>query len=376
MCLSLKIKKLKLFNYRNHKFLSVNTNKKFVFFYGSNGSGKTNILEAVSLLNSNSGFRNAKFPSIVCNEDTQNFKGFGVNLEISSGNEDFNVGIGLEKKSYGLRRFNKINGITKKMLIKNSIKIFWLLPSMSYLFQKQSFERRNFFDSMIFVLDPSHKKRLKLYENLQQQRIQILKKFNLTKLNEEWLDILEKKMSEVGMVICEQRLNFTKSLNGFLLKNTSFPKIKIFLSGQIEASLKSLPALKIEENFSDKLKNNRQIDSKIGKTQSSAIKTNFNIFNFDKNLYAENCSTGEQKVILVSILLSFIEMLKEFNQNSIIFLLDDIFSNLDLKFTYIILEAIKKLNTQTWITDTNREVIKKDSMIYKDTIFINVEDKM
>ena len=211
---------------------------------------------------------------------------------------------------------------------------------------------------------------------LQQQRIQILKKFNLNKLNLEWLNILEKKMSEVGMIICEQRLNFTKSLNSFLLKNISFPRIKIFPSGQIETSLKSTPALQIEENFSDKLRNNREIDSKIGRTSDSAVKTNFNIFNFDKNHYAENCSTGEQKVILVSILLSFIKMLKEFNQNRIIFLLDDIFSNLDLKFTYIILEAIKKLNTQTWITDTNKEVIKKDSIIYKDTIFINVEDRM
>ena len=370
-----RINKLKLFYYRNHKELRIDTDKNFVLFYGRNGTGKTNVLEAVSLLSSKTGFRNSDLQSLIYNFDIKKILNFGVNIEIMSQNKLINIGVGLVEKNKRVKKFIKFQKKNTEKNVEDIFKIFWVLPNMNNLFQSKSKDRRDFVDAMISSLDRTHNKRIKIYENLQRQRISILKDFSTTKSNIRWLDIIEREMASQAIVISEKRMNLYDLLNQILDDQIEqLPRIKVFAISGIEEQLKNVPALTIEEEICKQLTENRKIDGLIGKTQYSAINSDFKIQNFEKNTDARNCSTGEQKVILLSIFFSFIKMLKKQDIKEIIFLLDDIFSNLDQRYAELILRSLSELNVQTWITDIEMKIINEESIFYNQTKFINIED--
>ena len=370
-----RINKLKLFNYRNHKELKIDTDKNFVLFYGRNGTGKTNILEAVSLLSSKTGFRNSDLQSLIYNSDIKKILNFGVNIEIMSQNKLINIGVGLVEKNKRVKKFIKFQKKNTDKNVEDIFKIFWFLPNMNNLFQSKSKDRRDFIDAMISSLDRTHNKRIKTYENLQRQRISILKDFSTKKSNIRWLDIIEREMASQAVVISEKRMNLYDLLNQILDDQIEqLPRIKVFAISGIEEQLKNVPALTIEEEICKQLTENRKIDGLIGKTRYSAISSDFKVQNFEKNTDARNCSTGEQKVILLSIFFSFIKMLKKQDIKEIIFLLDDIFSNLDQRYAELILRSLSELNVQTWITDIEMKIINEKSIFYNQTKFINIED--
>ncbi len=370
-----RINKLKLFNYRNHKELKIDTDKNFVLFYGRNGTGKTNILEAVSLLSSKTGFRNSDLQSLIYNSDIKKILNFGVNIEIMSQNKLINIGVGLVEKNKRVKKFIKFQKKNTDKNVEDIFKIFWVLPNMNNLFQSKSKDRRDFIDAMISSLDRTHNKRIKTYENLQRQRISILKDFSTKKSNIRWLDIIEREMASQAVVISEKRMNLYDLLNQILDDQIEqLPRIKVFATSGIEEQLKNVPALTIEEEICKQLTENRKIDGLIGKTRYSAISSDFKVQNFEKNTDARNCSTGEQKVILLSIFFSFIKMLKKQDIKEIIFLLDDIFSNLDQRYAELILRSLSELNVQTWITDIEMKIINEKSIFYNQTKFINIED--
>lgn len=370
-----RINSLKLSNFRNHRNLNIETNKNFVLFYGPNGSGKTNVLEAISLLSSKTGFRSPNLISLVKDFDKNKIIEFGISAKLTIDNNPTDIGVGLINKNDKITKYIKFQKNNSRKKLESILKIFWILPDMNNLFQSSSRKRRNFIDSMIASYNDQHEKRIKIYENLQKQRINILKGFSLTPKNNSWLDVIERKMASQGVIICEKRMNLFESLNQILLvKKENLPNVKIKSLCKIEEKLQTMPALKIEEEITSKLFDNRKIDGLIGKTKYSAINSDFKIDNLDKNTDAQNCSTGEQKVILLSLFFSFIRLLKKYGITRVIFLLDDIFSNLDNKYAEMILKSLWELDTQTWITDIGMNIIKKGSDLYRGTKFINIED--
>ena len=157
---NLAITKLRLSNYRNHKFLQIIPNKNIILISGKNGSGKTNILESISLFDSPNGFRNANLSEIINYDLAGPLELFGVNIQASIDNKFEQIGLGLRKRSNILEKiisFNKQKN--KNSDIKNLMNIFWVLPKMSHLFQDSPVERRNFLDSMISNTDQFYKKK-------------------------------------------------------------------------------------------------------------------------------------------------------------------------------------------------------------------------
>ena len=213
-----RINKLKLFNYRNHKELRIDTDKNFVLFHGRNGTGKTNVLEAVSLLSSKTGFRNSNLQSLINNFDLKKILNFGVNVEIMSQNKLINIGVGLVEKNNRVRKFIKFQKTNVEKNVEDIFKIFWVLPNMNNLFQSRSKDRRDFIDAMISSFDKEHNKRIRIYENLQKQRISILKDFTI-KNNLKWLDIIEREMASQAVIISEKRMNLYDLLNLLLVNH-------------------------------------------------------------------------------------------------------------------------------------------------------------
>ena len=358
---NVRIEKLILNNYRNHKFLELDLKKNIILICGRNGSGKTNILESLSLFTSSSGLKKTNLIEIV----NSNLKGpvelFGVNILCNINNKKMKIGLGLKKNASGLKKIINLEGLKTKKKIDEYFSIFWITPKMTFLFQNSREERRNFIDQMICSIDFSFKKFLSLYEKYKTERIRILKKWN--EASEEWLGLIEKKLAGTGIIICDARRKFIKQLNLHLSSPEGpFDSLEIELSGELDSLLLKKPAIEVEDFFLKKLKENRKKDIFTGKTNFSANKTDLIVLNKTYSREAKNHSTGEQKVIIFLIIFSFMKILKNQKDLKILFLLDDVFSFLDKNFVLTVLDQLNKLKIQTWLTDVSGDwIMKKES---------------
>ena len=145
---SVRISKLKLRNFRNHVEIDINPTKDIIVIYGKNGSGKTNILESISLLDSYSGFRNSSLFDLIPESLTGPLELFGVNFQIKLNSSKISVGIGLKKQKDDLKKIINIDGFKSNLpSLKKDLSVFWIVPKMSHLFQNSPEERRNFIDA-------------------------------------------------------------------------------------------------------------------------------------------------------------------------------------------------------------------------------------
>ena len=277
MDLNLRIEKLTLNNFRNHKYLKLEITKNMVLIYGENGSGKTSVLESISLFDSGNGFKASNLSELINNEFKGPIEMFGVNLLLNDSNSIKKIGIGLKKN---MSKYSKIISFdekkNQKTFTRNIPRIFSIVPKMTFLFQSASEERRNFLDQMISVLVDNHKKNILNYEKHKNERIKILKKWK--NKNEGWLDAVEKKMVSYGLIICDNRRNFLKQLNHMLEKiDKNFPLLKINLKGDLDELLLAKPAIEVEEIFASILKKNREKDLLTGRTNYGANKTDIRV---------------------------------------------------------------------------------------------------
>ena len=372
---NIRIEKLILNNFRNHKYLKLDITKNIVLIYGQNGSGKTSVLESISLFDSSNGFRASNLGELVNDDHKGPLEMFGVNILIRDTNNFIKAGIGLKKI---IDKYKKIISIDEKKnnkeIIKKIPKIYSIVPKMTFLFQGNSEERRNFLDQMIFIIEDNHKKNVLNYNKYKNERIKILKKWKIN--NEEWLDAVEKKMVSHGLIICDNRRNFLKKLN-FILDDLDieFSSFQVYLNGELDELLLEKPAIEVEEIFLSTLKRNRENDLITGRTHYGINKTDMIVKEKKSFKEAKTFSTGQQKTILFSLIFSFIKYLEMFPDKKAIFLLDDVFSYLDKNFISLVIEKLNELNVQTWLTDVKGDWVFENKT-YKAIIDkINIDDK-
>ena len=372
---NIRIEKLILNNFRNHKYLKLDITKNIVLIYGQNGSGKTSVLESISLFDSSNGFRASTLGELVNDDHKGPLEMFGVNILIRDKNNFIKAGIGLKKI---IDKYKKIISIDEKKnnkeIIKKIPKIYSIVPKMTFLFQGNSEERRNFLDQMIFIIEDNHKKNILNYNKYKNERIKILKKWKIN--NEDWLDAVEKKMVSHGLIICDNRRNFLKKLN-FILDDLDieFSSFQVYLNGELDELLLEKPAIEVEEIFLSTLKRNRENDLITGRTHYGVNKTDMIVKEKKSFKEAKTFSTGQQKTILFSLIFSFIKYLEMFPDKKAIFLLDDVFSYLDKNFISLVIEKLNELNVQTWLTDVKGDWVFENKT-YKAIIDkINIDDK-
>ena len=375
MVSNISIKKLTLNNFRNHKYLKLDISKNMILIYGQNGSGKTSVLESISLFDSSNGFRASTLSEIINNDFKGPIEMFGVNLILSESNDFTKIGIGLKKNTNKYQKIISVEGKkNRKDFINNIPNIYSIIPKMTFLFQSTSEERRSFLDQMIFVIEGNHKKNISDYEKYKSERMKILKKWKTR--NADWLDAVEKKMVSYGLIISDNRRNFLKQLNNMLTNiDKDFPLLQIKLKGELDELLLEKPAIEVEEIFASTLKENRERDLLTGRTNYGANKTDINVIDKKSFREAKSFSTGQQKTIIFLLIFAFIKYLEKFPFNKTIFLLDDVFSYLDNKFVNLVLEKLNELNVQTWMTDVKGDWIFENKK-YKTIIEkINIDDK-
>ena len=379
----MKLRSIHLENFRSYKKINLKIeNNKFIVLTGKNGSGKTNLLEAISFLSPGKGFKNCRLDEVI-NTNT-NLNQCSIFFVIENGNEKNEIGISFANESTGnrtqCRKIIYLNGkkLKKKSDLPTLVSLIWLIPEMDIFFRTNSLFRRKFVDRCIFNLKPEYLDYLRIYEKNLKERNKILKDlsgkdfFYIKGKNIEkdlWLKKIEEILVNEGLKIFQERIKFSNDFNGLSNNSMNFPKTQIFLTGKIEKFLVSQDIDSVKKIYLQKLHKSRKIDSIKGSISYGPNKSDLKVIFLKKRLLAEKCSTGEQKIILISLIVQFCKLMNN-KKNFPILLLDEIVAHLDNKIRLSLFEELKTLKNQVWMSGTG---ISLFSSIIKDKKVVNLE---
>ena len=379
----MKLRSIHLENFRSYKKINLKIeNNKFIVLTGKNGIGKTNLLEAISFLSPGKGFKNCRLDEVI-NTNT-NLKQCSIFFVIENGNEKNEIGISFANESTGNRTQGRkiiyLNGkkLKKKSDLPTLVSLIWLIPEMDIFFRTNSLFRRKFVDRCIFNLKPEYLDYLRIYEKNLKERNKILKDlsekdfFYIEGKNIEkdlWLKKIEEILVNEGLKIFQERIKFSNDFNALSNNSMNFPKIQIFLTGKIEKFLVSEDIDSVKKIYLQKLHKSRKIDSIKRSISYGPNKSDLKVIFLKKRLLAEKCSTGEQKIILISLIVQFCKLMNN-KKNFPILLLDEIVAHLDNKIRSSLFEELKTLKNQVWMSGTG---ISLFSSIIKDKKVVNLE---
>lgn len=364
------VTRLTLSDFRNYRNLRIEANIAPIIITGENGSGKTNILEAISFLTPGRGLRSAKLADIKrilpTEEEILNINGgWSVAAEILKNNEEYLIGTGTQKnfredteedeiKNFE-RRIVKINQqkITQQSELGKYVSAIWVTPQMDRLFLGGTQPRRSFLDRLVYAFDLEHAKRTANFEHLYRQWFQILKTGHA---DEHWLQSVETDMASLGVAIAAARRELIARLNTFIEHEPDdiFPDVRLELDGTIEKMLDTLPAVRVEQFYIELLAKQRR-NVLYNDYVDGVNRTDFKVYFKKKNMPAELCSTGEQKALLVSIILAQTKCQILDKGFAPILLLDEVTTHLDDKKRDALLLKIAGLHLQAWITSTESQ---------------------
>ncbi len=388
------VSRLTLTDFRNYAHLRINANLAPVIITGENGTGKTNILEAISFLTPGRGMRGARLadikritPALVTDEYSPTeiaAVNWAVSATVVKNNDETEIGTAVEKsareeeddiRSFD-RRIVKINGqkTTSQSELGKYISAIWLTPQMDRLFRGGSQPRRSFLDRLVYAFDVEHAKRTANFEHLYKEWYQLLKNNGATggRIDHGWLDSLEENMAGLGVAIAAARRELIARLNTFIEHEPDdvFPNVMLELDGSIEKLLDSMPAIDVEDHYRQKLCSQRR-NVLYNDYVDGVNRTDFKVYYRRKHMPAELCSTGEQKSLLISIILAQTKCQTLDKGFSPVLLLDEVVAHLDDIKREALLEKIHELGIQAWITSTDAGLFKS---LANDAQFLTVKN--
>lgn len=382
--------RLTLTDFRNYPFLRIEAPLKPVIVTGENGAGKTNILEAISFLTPGRGLRGARLadikritPALVTSEyqptEIANTS-WAVSATVQQGEDEIDIGTAAEKsvresgdddvKSFE-RRIVKINNqkVSSQAELGAYFSAVWLTPQMDRLFRGGSQPRRSFLDRLVYAFDLEHAKRTASFEHLYREWYQLLKS---GRHDNTWLSSLEEQMAGLGVAIAAARREQIAKLNSFIEHEPDdiFPNVSMELDGKVEKMLDKMPAVEVEDAYMQMLKSQRK-NVLYNDTVDGINRTDFKVYYKKKRMPAELCSTGEQKSLLISIILAQSKCQTLHQGFAPVLLLDEVAAHLDDVKREALLDKLRELQVQAWITSTDAELF---SSLNGEALFLNVKN--
>ncbi len=347
-----------LTNFRSYAHAKLSVAPAPVVLSGVNGSGKTNLLEAISLLSPGRGLRGARLDDLQRKAPAETgqagaFSGslWAVSATISHADGEHQIGTGLTATAQdGARaaRTLRLNGAQAASGdISELFPMLWLTPALDRLFMEGAGDRRRFLDRLVFGLDPGHARRVARYERAMAERLKLLRD---GVRDPSWLDGIESQMAELGAEIASARSDTAARLNAELAdrgaREGAFPCAHLSIGGGADAP-SLLPALAAS----------RARDAESGRTAFGPHTDDLRVRHTQKRADARDCSTGEQKSLLVSIVLANAWLQKK-RRGGIapLLLLDEIAAHLDETRRAALFEEILALNAQAWLTGTDKSL--------------------
>ena len=344
------IKTLSLQNFRNFDLLELEASESNInWIIGDNGAGKTSILEAISLMAAGKGIRNNAFDMMLKHEEIE----WKIDSMITNNIGNFNITTSYNKSRSGKYLSLDDNKISNSEMSK-FLSIIHLTPQMINIFSGIQ-DRRKFLDRLVYYFDIAHSKRVHRYEYYMRERIKLIEMGNN---NLRWIEITEEKLADAAIEIAIARNKTISSLNQTMsLFDSVFPKANMYILGYVEENITDINHDIIKEEIISLLSNNRQEDLISKRTNFGTHRSDF-IVKLDDIMPAELCSTGEQKALLISIILAQTFLtIKEYNKIPII-LLDEAITHLDKDRRNHLIELLQQFKCQIWVTSTDMEIFE------------------
>ena len=360
------VERLQLTNFRNYRSLSLSVGPGAIVLTGANGTGKTNLLEAVSLLTSGQGLRRAPYPELA----RMGARGWAVAARLETPHGGIDIGTGLaEGPDAGDRpernmgrtsgRVVRIDGETQSGsgVLADHVEMVWLIPAMDGLFTGPASERRRFLDRLITCLHPSYRSLLGQFERSMQQRNRLL----ADDVREgARFEAFERIMAEAGVAIAAARAVAVAELVAAIGARREagvgalFPWAELAIVGTLEAALATRPAIEVEDDYCALLGRERERDRAAGRTLEGPHRADLAVGHGPKELPAQVCSTGEQKALLIGLVLAHCDVVGQRREGAApILLLDEITAHLDPLRRAALFEEIVALGGQAWMSGTD-----------------------
>ena len=355
-----RLTRLALENFRNYPSLQLRLDGRHVCLHGANGSGKTNLMEAVSMFSPGRGLRGAEFGELVRREP-EGFvaQGWALSASIDEGGVDRRLSLALEIDEQGRsKRVSRLDGVnTTQNDLGELMRIIWLTPAMDRVFAGPAGDRRRFLDRQVMAHFPSHSTFGAAYEKAMRQRNALLEQ---GRADPAWLDALELGMASAGAAMALHRVDAVRTMQEAILRRPdgAFPKALIDLDGVFETSVANGAALTdIEHDIAAQLRENRSRDAAAGRATEGVHRTDLGVLHAAKSMPADQCSTGEQKALLIGLILANAQALFERDfAPSPLLLLDEAAAHLDSDRRAALYDELAALGGQAWLTGTDRSL--------------------
>lgn len=354
---ALAVTRVALTNFRSYAAASLEAGARPVVLAGANGAGKTNLLDAISLLSPGRGLRGAKLSEHIRRGPSVASEAlWAVSATVARGRESYDIGTGLTLgPSGGERRQVRVNGtpVPSSAELGDVVQMLWLTPAMDRLFSESASGRRRFLDRLVLGFEPGHARNATRYETAMRERARLLK---FGPRDPAWLDGLEVEMVETGIAIAAARAETVARLNRALDERGqagAFPAAQLTLSGTTDTSLADDGERAAEVLRAD-LARARMRDAESGRTSVGPHLSDLIVRHTQKRADARECSTGEQKALLVSIVLADAwELSRARDGLSPLLLLDEVAAHLDARRRAALFDEIVALGAQAWMTGTD-----------------------
>lgn len=369
------VERIRLTDFRNYISLSLDLDARPLVLTGHNGSGKTNLLEAVSLLTPGRGLRRAAFAELSRHDSTTG--GWAVAARIHGLSGSAEIGTGLSGEGGVSGRIVRLDGapLRGSGVLGDHMRALWLIPAMDGLFTGAAGDRRRFFDRLIQSLDPGYRNTLSRFEQAMRQRNRLLETGAPSQAEFEGLEM---QMAETGVAIAAARLEIIERLRaktsteGMEHNDSPFPWATLALEGTLETLLEREAALDVEDIYLDILSKARPRDTLAKRTLEGPHRSDILVGHGPKAMPARSCSTGEQKALLTGLVLSHARLVKQQSLGRApLILLDEIAAHLDELRRAALFEEILELGAQAWMTGTDAELF---SALGDEARFVTLEN--
>ncbi|HEY6832480.1 MAG TPA: DNA replication/repair protein RecF [Pseudolabrys sp.] len=348
------IRRLTLSNFRSYHAVQIVLDRAGpVVLTGANGAGKTNLIEAISLLAPGRGLRRATMEELAFSEGDG---AWAVNAEIEGMLGLATLGTGIDppvgEESSPTRRCRiDREAVSSATAFADHLRVVWLTPSMDPLFNGPASERRRFLDRLVLAVDAQHASRVAALERSLRSRNRLLEN---AQSDPHWLDAVEHETAEVAVAVAAARAETVNRLSAALGNARDvapeFPYAEIALEGWMEQLLPAHSALEIEDRYRALLKDSRARDAAAGRTLDGPHRSDLAVTHAAKNIPASDASTGEQKALLIRLVLAHARLIKDMTGYAPLLLLDEVVAHLDPGRRAALYDALSALGAQVWMT--------------------------
>ncbi|UYO39730.1 DNA replication/repair protein RecF [Rhodopseudomonas palustris] len=347
-----RITRLTLTHFRNYRGASLTTTADQVVLVGPNGAGKTNCLEAISFLSPGRGLRRATLEDVA---DHEGDGSWAVSAEVEGALGLATLGTGIEppRGDATTTRRCRIDRepVGSAAAFGDHLRMVWLTPSMDGLFMGATSERRRFFDRLVLAIDSGHSARVSALDRSLRSRNRLLE--DIRNADSHWLDAIERETAELAIAVAAQRGQTALKLAAMLDARgatSAFPSAKIMLDGWMENALTSEPATAVEDRYRAILRDSRGRDAAAGRTLDGPHLTDLEVIYAPKTMPARDASTGEQKALLIGLVLAHAQLVAETTSITPLLLLDEVVAHLDPGRRAALFTELGKLGAQVWMT--------------------------